>query len=173
MVQYLYNAMLHLPWREPKTSSTTQQAVGVQFGYLTTTCWVSLVLAPSNFATLQGGAIFANLNSTLISNGSISFTNNGNHINIFSINYQVSHGGAMYLGICSTFSVFPHTNVCWENNHATLGGAIYVSDVNPLTYCTPNAPFISREKCFFQLSDQKLSGGLHVQFVFKTILLMM
>ena len=28
-------------------------------------------------------------------------------------------------------------------------------------------PFIPREKCFFQLSDQKLSGGLDVQFVFR------
>ena len=121
----------------------------------------------SNFATLQGGAIFANKNSTLISNGSVSFTNNGNHINIFSSNYQVSHGGAMYLGIRSTFSIFPHTNVCWENNHATLGGAIYVSDINPLIDCTPVAPFIPREKCFFQLSDQKLSGGFNVQFVFR------
>ena len=57
--------------------------------------------------------------------------------------------------------------MCWENNHATLGGVIYVSDVNPLIYCTPIAPFIPREKCFFQLSDQKLSGGLDVQFVFR------
>ena len=75
----------------------------------------------------------------------------------------------MYLGIRSTFSVFPHTNVCWENNHATLGGAIYVSDVNPLIYCTMTkiALFIPREKCFFQLSDQKLSGGFNVQFVFR------
>ena len=73
----------------------------------------------------------------------------------------------MYLGIRSTFSIFPHTNVCWENNHATHRGAIYVSDVNPLIDCTPIAPFIPREKCFFQLSDQKLFGGLDVQFVFR------
>ena len=73
----------------------------------------------------------------------------------------------MYLGICSTFSIFPHTTVHWENNHATLGGAILVSDVNPLIYCTLIASFIPRENCFFQLSDQKLSGDLDVQFVFK------
>ena len=121
----------------------------------------------SNFAALQGGAIFARQNSTLIFNGSISFTNNGNHISIFSINYRVSHGGAMYLGIRSTFSIFPHTTVHWENNHATLGGAIYVSDVNPLIYCNSIASLIPGEKCFFQLSDQKLSGDLDVQFVFK------
>ena len=42
-----------------------------------------------------------------------------------------------------------------------------MSDVNPLIYCTPIAPFIPREKCFFQLSDQKLSGGFNVQFVFR------
>ena len=55
----------------------------------------------------------------------------------------------------------------WENNHATLGGAIFISDVNSLIYCTSIAPFIPREKCFFQLPDQKLSGGRDVQFVFK------
>ena len=73
----------------------------------------------------------------------------------------------MYLGIRSTFSIFPHTTVHWENNHATLGGAIYVSDVNPLIYCNSIASLIPGEKCFFQLSDQKLSGDLDVQFVFK------
>ena len=130
-------------------------------------CFTGISTFQSKFAALQGGTIFADRNSTLISNGSITFTNNGNHINIFSINYRVSHGGATYLGIRSTFFIFPHTNVCWENNHATLGGAIYVSDINPLIDCTPIAPLIPREKCFFQLSDQKLSGGLDVQLVFR------
>ena len=55
----------------------------------------------------------------------------------------------------------------WENNHATFGGAIYVSDVNPLIYCNSIASLIPGENCFFQLSDQKLSGDLDVQFVFK------
>ena len=73
----------------------------------------------------------------------------------------------MYLGIRSTFSIFPHTTVHWKNNHATLRGAIYVSDVNFLIYCILIASFIPGENCFFQLSDRKLSGGLDVQFVFK------
>ena len=50
--------------------------------------------------------------------------------------------------------------MCWENNHATLGGAIYVSDTNPLIYCTPIAQFIvtyvPREECFFQIPGQSL-----------------
>ena len=64
----------------------------------------------------------------------------------------------MYLAISSTFSILPHTTVHWENNHASLGGAIYVSDANPLIYCNE---FVQKEKCFFQLPrpGQNLSGA--------------
>ena len=44
----------------------------------------------------------------------------------------MSHGGAIYLTLNSTFSILSHTTVCWEDNHATFGGAIYVADVKPL-----------------------------------------
>ena len=68
----------------------------------------------------------------------------------------------MYLAIRSTFSILPNATVCWENNHATFGGAIYVSDVNPLIYCTPIVQFIGayvpREECFLQLPGQSLSN---------------
>ena len=57
----------------------------------------------------------------------------------------------------------------WENNHANLGGAIYVSDINPSVYCTGITgieQFMPKEKCFFQLpiTGQNLSG---VQLVLK------
>ena len=78
----------------------------------------------------------------------------------------VSRGGAVYLGIISTLSLLPHTTVCWENNHATFGGAIYVLDVNTLAYCTPIAQFVPREECFFQLPGQNLSS-IDVKLVFK------
>ena len=51
----------------------------------------------------------------------------------------------MYLYISSTFSILPHTTVCWENTHASLGGAIYVSNYNPLIYCTQIATFIQQK----------------------------
>ena len=107
-------------------------------------------------SAMQGGAIFANLNSTVTFNGNISFTNNGQ-------NTRDSCGGAMYLGISSTFSILPRTTVHWENNHANLGGAIYVMNANPLIYCTKISSYIPKQECFFQLPRQ----NIHVKFVFK------
>ena len=70
----------------------------------------------SSNSAKQGGATSAYYNSKLTFYGNISFTNNTAN----------SHGGALYLYISSTFSILPHTTVCWENNHANLGGAIFV-----------------------------------------------
>ena len=120
-------------------------------------------------SAMQGGAISANRNSKLTFDGNISYTNNG-HDNTNADN-GVSHGGAIYLALNSTFSLLPHTTVYWVNNHATLGGAIYVSDTNPLIYCTPIAQFIvayvPREECFFQLPGQNLFNGIDVNLFFK------
>ena len=104
----------------------------------------------SNSAT-QGGAISANHNSTLIFNGNIRFTNNGHKEN------GESQGGALYLSISATLNILPHTTVYWENNHANLGGAIYVYDVNPLIYCATITRYTAKEECFFQLSGQNLN----------------
>ena len=110
-------------------------------------------------SAMQGGAISANSDTALTFNGNINFTNNG---------YRDSRGGAMYL-IDSTFSVLPNTTVWWENNHANLGGAIYVLIVNPFIYCRMNqiATHLPREKCFFQFPSQNLLNGLDVQLIFK------
>ena len=120
-------------------------------------------------SAIKGGAISANRNSKLIFDGHISYTNNG-YDNTNADNRD-SHGGAIYLALNSTFSIFPHTTVCWENNHATLGGAIYVSDVNPIIYCTQIAQYIAayvpREECFFQLLGKNLSNGIDVNLFFK------
>ena len=124
-------------------------------------CFTGTSSFTSNSA-IQGGAISSNSNSILTFNGNINFTNNGHNI-------RDSRGGAMYLAIDSTFSILPHTIVCWENNYANLGGAVYVVNANPFIYCkmTQIAKFIPREKCFFQFPGQNLSSGLDVQFVFK------
>ena len=120
-------------------------------------------------SAMQGGAISADRNSKLTFDGNISYTNNG-HDNTNAGN-GVSHGSAIYLALNSTFSLLPHTTVCWENNYATLGGAIYVSDTNPLIYCIPIAKFIAaylpREECFIQLPGQSLFNGIYVNLLFK------
>ena len=103
----------------------------------------------SSNSAMEGGAITANHNTTLIFNGNIHFTNNRH-----KINNGESHGGALYLSISATLNILPHTTVCWENNHANLGGAIYV---NPLTYCPTIIKYIPKEECFFQLPGQNLN----------------
>ena len=119
----------------------------------------------SNSATVYGGAIRAGGNSKLIFNGTISFTNNGPVKGAQT--GDVSYGGGINMGQKCTFSILPNTTVYWVNNHATFGGAIYVYDGSPLSYCTEIAPYIPKEHCFFQLPGQNLSIGTDVQLVFK------
>ena len=57
--------------------------------------------------------------------------------------------------------------MCWENNHANLGGAIFVYDANPRIYCNRDIP---KEECFFQLPGHNLSHGINsieMQLFFK------
>ena len=72
----------------------------------------------------------------------------------------------MYIGVNSTVSILPNTTVYWENNCATSGGAIYVHDVSPLSYCTLLIPYVPKEECLFQLPGQTLSNGIDVKLVF-------
>ena len=77
------------------------------------------------------------------------------------------------MGLNSTFAIFPNSTVHWANNHATYGGAIYILDASPLSYCDGTrvntllgpsiAAYIPREECFFQLPGQNMSN---VQLVF-------
>ena len=109
-----------------------------------------------------GGAIYADSSSKLSFSGTVKFTNN-----ICSVDGDAV-GGGVYVGIQCTFSILRNTTVYWENNHATLGGAIYVEDASPLSYCTLVATIVPKEECFFQLPGQNLSSGIvDVQLVFK------
>ena len=72
----------------------------------------------------------------------------------------------MYLYRSSTLSILSNTTVCWESNHANLGGAISVFN-NPFIYCTELTRHIPIEQCFFQLPGQNLSDGIDIQLVFK------
>ena len=55
----------------------------------------------------------------------------------------------MYIGVNSTVSILPNTTVYWENNCATSGGAIYVHDVSPLSYCTLLIPYVPKKSASF------------------------
>ena len=108
-----------------------------------------------------GGAICTTKNSSLTFNGTIHFINNGYYRG------GVNYGGGVYTGVNSTVSMLPNTTVYWENNHAHAGGAIYVQDASPLSYCTQLTPYVPKEMCFFQLPGQNLSSGVDVKLVFK------
>ena len=125
---------------------------------------------------ISGGAIYAESNTTLTFNGTTYFTNNGHHGGRIDTRTTGStKGGGVYMGFRSTFSILPNTSVYWENNHANFGGAIYVYDNIPISYCdsttySPRVPselFVSEEECFFQLPGQNLYSGIDVQLVFK------
>ena len=111
--------------------------------------------ATSDFA--NGGAIAAYANSILTFNGTIYFTNNGGR-------RDAMNGGGVFMGIKCIFSILPNTTMYWENNHANLGGAIYVQDASPMSYCDL---YIPREECFFQLPGQNLFNAIDVRLVFK------
>ena len=116
-----------------------------------------------NNSAHSGGAICARDNGAVTLNGIVYFTNNrGRKGTVYGL-YD-TRGGGVYMGIKSTFSILPNNTVYWENNHATLGGAIYVQDASPVSYCDPLMP---KEKCFFQLPGQNLTNSADVQLVFK------
>ena len=119
-----------------------------------------------NNSAPMGGAIFANGNNTLTINGTIYFTNNRYYVEV-DIEFGPNFGGGVYMGPKSTFSILPNTTVYWVKNHATLGGAIYVEDTSPVSYCAPFAALVPKQECFFQLPGQNLSNGIDVQLVFK------
>ena len=114
----------------------------------------------NNSAIYAGGAIYTIGSNKVTFNGIINIANN------YGVN-EYNLGGGMYVGPKSTFSILPHTNVYWEKNHAQLGGAIYVDDTSPLSYCTSVAPHEAKQECFFQLPGQNLSNGIDVKLVFK------
>ena len=114
-----------------------------------------------NNSAISGGAIHAVDNCELNFNGISNFSSN-----------TAIQGGAIYMGINSSFSSLPNNlAVYWESNHAKLGGAIYIDDDRPLSYCNQLQYLIDtnipKEKCFFQLSGQNISKGIDAKLVFK------
>ena len=129
----------------------------------------------TNNSAYYGGAIYE-IGNTISFIGTSNFINNSayyggalciyNSLSFIGTSNFISNtaeesGGGLYMGIKSTFSILPNTTVYWENNHATLGGAIYVENVR---LCNPYVP---KGECFFQLPGQNLSTGIDVQLVFK------
>ena len=116
----------------------------------------------NNSAYYSGGAIYADQYSKLSFNGTVNFTNNVCSVDVNGDTV----GGGVYMGIHCTFSILSNTTVYWENNRATLGGAIYIDDAaSPISYCS--CTLVPKQECFFQLPGQNLSNGADVGLVFK------
>ena len=124
------------------------------------------ITGTSNFSrnsASQGGAIFLVSDNSTTFDGNISFTNNGD-----STSEAISFGGGMYLSN-SIISIMPDTTVYWENNNASLGGAIYVQDqTNPLSYCpqidNSGIFIIDIIRCFYQLPGRDFSHNTRLVF---------
>ena len=139
-------------------SAGTGGAIGTQFNVVLRFDGTNSFI--NNSATNRGGAIYSVANSKMMLNGTIYFTHN-------MVGGAAGYGGGVSMGLKSTFSILPNAFVYWENNHAAVfGGAIYVSDYNPISYCAlsaefmPIAVYIPKDECFFQLTDQNLSEVL-------------
>ena len=139
----------------------------------------------------SGGALNAR-NTTIVLNGNIEFVNNsakyGGAISVsssvmylngnvtFKGNLATDEGGAISMFTDMTTDVqgstpkfYLHSNVTvnfWKNS-ATIGGAIYVQDINPFNYC-PEATNSNyrQDDCFFQVLDQNISTGFSSKLVF-------
>ena len=123
----------------------------------------------NNFA-LSGGAIYVGTNSTLIFNAILHFDSNGHNRDrpVDTRSEGITLGGGVFMGLKSTFSILRNAIVYWENNNATFGGAIFVADASPFSYCAQEvALYVPKEKCFFQLPGRNLSDDIDVQFVFE------
>ena len=91
----------------------------------------------SNSGHLQGGGVYA-LGTNLYFSGNSSFTAN-----------TAARGGGEYL--TSSLNYFSrHANLIFDRNNATeFGGAVYVEDSDPTSYCFPDDLI---RTCFFQIA---------------------
>ena len=126
-----------------------------------------------------GGALFA-INTTVVLSGNIEFVNNSASVGgaiclgtsgvlylIGNVSFKgnlATRGGAISImptdESTSKFYLNPNATVKFWQNSATFGGAIYVSDINPLKYCTEATNLDCRQDdCFFQVLDQNNSTG--------------
>ena len=92
----------------------------------------------SNIGCILGGGIYG-LGTALYFSGSSSFTAN-----------TAAKGGGEYLSNSFNF-LSKNTSVTMNNNNATeYGGAVYVDDFDPISYCFSDLRSV--ERCFFQVT---------------------
>ena len=141
-------------------------------------CFEGCNIFSGNSARYYGGGVYSE-NSTLKFNGNTKFRSNSGHLQgggiyglgtsfYFSGNSSftantAARGGGEYL--TSSFNFFSrYANIVFDKNNATeYGGAVYVEDSDPISYCFPN--HIER-KCSFQVNGffNRPSLDIHLHF---------
>ena len=163
-VIYAYiNCMLSITGTSNFSSNSASLQGGAIFAYSNRMLSITGTSNFSRNSASQGGAIFLVSDDSTTFDGNISFTNNGD-----STSEAISFGGGMYLSN-SIISIMPDTTVYWENNNASLGGAIYVQDqTNPLSYCpqidNSGIFIIDIIRCFYQLPGRDFSHNTRLVF---------
>ena len=127
-------------------------------------CFEGCNMFSNNSARYNGGGVYSE-NSTLKFNGNTNFGSNSGHLQgggiyglgtsfYFSGNSSftantAARGGGEYL--TSSFNFFSrYANIVFDKNNATeYGGAVYVEDSDPISYCFPND---IQRKCSFRFS---------------------
>ena len=104
----------------------------------------------SNLGRFLGGGIYG-LGTALYFSGSSSFTAN-----------TAAKGGGEYLS--NSFNLLSkNTSVIMNNNNATeYGGAVYVDDSDPISYCFSRSDLRRLERCFFQVTGLNVISNPNV-----------
>ena len=130
--------------------------------------WFSETNNFTSNSAIDGGAIHGNTRSTLRFDGTTYFTNNGYFGGRVDTLNGGTNGGGVFLQLKSTLDFLSNTTVYWEDNHASLGGAIYVDDrfYDPFAYCNTPGVTYPPGPCFFSVPLQN-SLPINIQLVFK------
>ena len=128
-------------------------------------------IGTNNFTSnsaIDGGAIHGNTRSTLQFDGTTYFTNNGYFGGRVDTLNRGTNGGGVFVQLKSTLDFLSNTTVYWEDNHASLGGAIYVDDqfYDPFAYCNTPGVTYPPGPCFFSVPLWN-SLPINIQLVFK------
>ena len=134
---YTENSVLSLQGRNIISGNSAMYSAGGVYSENSNLTFSGRTSFSSNSAQLLGGGIYGS-GTLLHFNGSSSFTGN-----------TATRGGGEYLVDSFNF-LSQSTTFTMDSNDATeYGGAVYVKDSDPISYCLPDVTNL--ERCFFQV----------------------
>jgi len=134
---YTENSVLSFEWQNIFSGNSAQYSAGGVYSKNSTLTFSGSTSFSSNMAELLGGAIYG-FGTLLHFLGNSSFTAN-----------TAARGGGEYLVDSFNF-LFRGAMFTMESNNVTeYGGAVYVKDSDPISYCFPDIGNL--ERCFIQV----------------------